>query len=867
MIQRKIFSLFLLFLLSASVFFFWSDTPASKASAWSNGGYSDTYRPDMAGLWTVVASWDGDYDHLDARSPRASFTAEKSESSITCVAAPSTVTAGWSITVFGYLTPSGIGAVTVSLTYTRPDGTVLIREVKTDSWGWYEDTYTPDMAGSWSVVASWSGNYGYLSARSPRASFTVKKFPTFITCVAVPSTITVGESIKIGGTVLSSGTGTVTVSLIFTRPDGTTVTRIVKTASKPRYFEDTYTPDMAGSWSVVASWPGDYVNDGAKSWVVPFVVEKIESSITCSVNPRSITAGSSVTISGSINPAHSTSVTIKISADDGATWNTLASVTTNLLGMYSYGWTPPSSGAYYLKAGWPGDYDHCSAESGVASLKVEKKGSSITCSVSPRSLIVGSTVTVSGSIAPAHSASVTIKIGVDDGATWSTLITIASASDGSYSYSWIPSAVGTYLVKASWAGNNICEPAESSPASFAVEKIQSQISCELSSNSIILGNSVTISGSINPTHSGAGVTIYYKLNDTWNNLATVTTDLSGTYSYNWIPPSSGTCHLKASWPGNSEYHGAESPIVLLSVEKGEGPSITCALSSSTIDEGSSVTISGYASPVGTYSVDLDYRLYGEATWSSITTITSASNGHYSYDWTPEESGRFLVRAIAYPNGERVESQSCSLLVEEEGEEAISFVSMEELFFIDNCFTASFGYGTEANALDTVGGTLVSALFSSHATGGTSVDVLTDDEVTSISEVSGPLISIGGPAVNLFWREYNTPSSWAYFTFSGTEWVIVAGGNEYHKAGNYVYDGGSETEVVTDYATVQLIWDEMNNRPVLLIAGISGHATKSACEWFYNNADNIISEETHAFILEIKNYGNGQWLSTTVVCTV
>ena len=199
-------------------------------------------------------------------------------------------------------------------------------------------------------------------------------------------------------------------------------------------------------------------------------------------------------------------------------------------------------------------------------------------------------------------------------------------------------------------------------------------------------------------------------------------------------------------------------------------------------------------------------------------------------------------------------------------EAISFLRLEELFFVEGCFTASFGYGAEANAIDTVGGTLVSAWFSSHATGGTDVDVLIDDEVTSVSEVSGPLISIGGPAVNLFWSEYNTPSSWAHFTLSDTDWVIVAGSNEYHKEGNYVYEGGSETDVVTDYAIVQLIWDEENNRPVLLIAGISGHATKAACEWFYNNANDIISEEIHVFILEIRNYGDGTWISTTVSYT-
>ena len=198
-------------------------------------------------------------------------------------------------------------------------------------------------------------------------------------------------------------------------------------------------------------------------------------------------------------------------------------------------------------------------------------------------------------------------------------------------------------------------------------------------------------------------------------------------------------------------------------------------------------------------------------------------------------------------------------------EATSFLRLEKLFFVDGYFTTSFGYGSEANPIDTLGGTIVNAWFISQATEGTNVHVLTDDEVTSVNEVLGPLIAVGGPAVNFFWSEYNSPSSWTYFTSNGIDWTIVADGNEYYKEGNYVYEGGSETEVVTDYAIVQLIWDEENNRPVLLIAGISGHATKAACEWFYNNAEDIISE-VHAYILEIRNYGDGTWISTTVSYT-
>lgn len=98
-------------------------------------------------------------------------------------------------------------------------------------------------------------------------------------------------------------------------------------------------------------------------------------------------------------------------------------------------------------------------------------------------------------------------------------------------------------------------------------------------------------------------------------------------------------------------------------------------------------------------------------------------------------------------------------------------------------------------------------------------------------------------------------------------MVAADRCAFEKSGSYVYEGGSEADVVTDYAIVELVWDEENSRPVLLIAGISGYATKAACKWFHENAEDIISEEVHAFILEIKNYGDGTWISTTVSYTV
>jgi len=83
-----------------------------------------------------------------------------------------------SLTVSGSVTPSisgfpPVSGVNVTLAYTMPDGTTLDRTVTTGADGSFSNTYTPGVAGSWSVEASWAGDVAYLGATSSAEPFTV----------------------------------------------------------------------------------------------------------------------------------------------------------------------------------------------------------------------------------------------------------------------------------------------------------------------------------------------------------------------------------------------------------------------------------------------------------------------------------------------------------------------------------------------------------------------------------------------------------------------------------------------------------------------------------------------------------------------
>jgi|GEM_PF-6124117 hypothetical protein len=258
------------------------------------------------------------------------------------------------------------------------------------------------------------------------------------------------------------------------------------------------------------------------------------------------------------NPIAGASVTVKSPIDQ-------VSTTTNSEGKY----------AVTLSINGPGDQIQVTATygarsgsasgtvpSGTSSMQidvvVQRISTSISCSASPTTLTIGGSVSVSGAISPAvGGATVTLTYTKPDGSTFTHSVT--TSSSGAYSDTYTPDKVGVYSVQASWSGNNDYKGATSSKVSFTVTKKSSSISISLSSNSIVIGEKVEISGSISPPISGASVTISYRLSGgSWSSITTVPTDSSGRYSCSWTPSSPGSYEVMASWPGNDEYEGASA---------------------------------------------------------------------------------------------------------------------------------------------------------------------------------------------------------------------------------------------------------------------------------------------------------------------
>jgi M6 family metalloprotease-like protein len=164
----------------------------------------------------------------------------------------------------------------------------------------------------------------------------------------------------------------------------------------------------------------------------------------------------------------------------------------------------------------------------------------------------------------------------------------------------------------------------------------STISLLLSSNSISLGDSVQVSGSISPVQPSPGVptgtTIALSLSTdggaTWSYLLSMQTDSTEGYAITWHPPYAGNLQLKASWNGNSNYEGASSSTVILSVTgAGTSRALLVVSGASSAARGSTATFDIVIDNSGTsFTISLFIEVMGPSGYLYFDTLQVTVNG-------------------------------------------------------------------------------------------------------------------------------------------------------------------------------------------------------------------------------------------------
>ena len=373
------------------------------------------------------------------------------------------------------------------------------------------------------------------------------------------------------------------------------------------------------------------------------------STISIEASPTSVMVGEIVTVNGAITPVRvGATVTIWYRASGVVTWSNLTSVVTDGTSQYSYDWTTTVGGTFELRASWPGDAEYQPAWSSVVTVVVNKLDSVISIEASPTSVMVGEIVTVNGAITPVRvGATVTIWYRVSGVAAWSNLASVVTDGTSQYSYDWTTTAIETFELRASWLGDAEYLSAESSVITVVVGKMSSSISILASLSTITIGDTATLSGSLTPAWQGEDINIQYRIGGgSWNDLASVVTDDSGEYSYEWTPTEEvGTFQFMASWPGDAEYLSAESSVITVVVGK-MSSSITVSVTKTIITYGDTIILSGKITPVRAgVMITIWFKTPDTPEWKDLLSgFQTDENGEYSWEYDPNAATTWQFKA-------------------------------------------------------------------------------------------------------------------------------------------------------------------------------------------------------------------------------
>ena len=143
--------------------------------------------------------------------------------------------------------------------------------------------------------------------------------------------------------------------------------------------------------------------------------------------------------------------------------------------------------------------------------------------------------------------------------------TLISNEVGSFNQSFKPTSMGIWGVHAYYEGDKVYLPVSSKTLNFTVDPVSSNITCELSTDTVEYQRSITITGKFSIEQEGVPIKLYYKKDDKIVSTLNFTSQ-NGSYEVEFTPESKGLWLIKAKVNTDGLiYNGTESEYVGLKV--------------------------------------------------------------------------------------------------------------------------------------------------------------------------------------------------------------------------------------------------------------------------------------------------------------
>jgi hypothetical protein len=480
---------------------------------------------------------------------------------------------------------------------------------------------------------------------------------------AAPAVTTDRSSYNPGDTVIISGSGFApgaSVIIEVLSPTGRRVWLDQVQANSQGGFTSTFTlPGDAetGTYTVYASAPGE---SAQRTFSVsaptppppsppPSPPTYITPNLTIALSSYEVNFGRSITAYGWISPALSTSIAIMTSTD-GSQWETALTTTTNSTGHYSTQWYPTRPGTFYLRAQFYGMGTYLACLSNSVSLRVLKIESAISLRPQSQSLTLGGRASFEGELLPRVQTDIAVQVSTDR-STWTPLMTVATDSQGRFSFGWEPTVLGSFFVRAYWAGDELHEGASSPVCEVEVVR-QIVLSISLDRRNMTVLDRVNILGSTSPAQTGRVLLELSSDGVTWFRISEVNIGVDGSFSYLYAPAASGSFYLRA------RFGDLVSNVERLDVRK-VSTSMIISVSPQEVTLGGTVRLAGAMTPA-VEGIVIEVTFTGPGGSAQTRRAATGADGSFVVDFAPGEVGSWS--AVASWAGDDRYSASTSNIV-------------------------------------------------------------------------------------------------------------------------------------------------------------------------------------------------------------
>lgn len=408
------------------------------------------------GTHSITAVYSGDAANFIAGSSSAALSQVVLAGSTVIVDSslnPSTYGTGVTFTA----TVTSAGTITATGSVTFLDGATKIGTGTLNGSGVATAIVSNLAVGSHSITASYGGDSNVGPGSSQPITQVVNPAQTSTTLIAAPTPGIAGKPVALTATVAVTGGGSATVSGKVTFSNGTTN---LGTASVGSGGTASISPILApGSYSIVATYSGDSNDNASVSAALPLTVVQTTTQVALTSSSPSAVVLSAVVFKAVVTGNGATPGGSIVFSVDGASAGT---ATLDSTGSATFTDSALAVGTHSVVATYTGDTnDAGSASSALSQVitaipTITDLGASSTSGATPTTILVATTIASTG---PIPTGTITFNNG--------TTVIGTATLDSSGVATLVPNLpTGNYNIVASYGGDSIHSPSQSSPVSI-----------------------------------------------------------------------------------------------------------------------------------------------------------------------------------------------------------------------------------------------------------------------------------------------------------------------------------------------------------------------------------------------------------------